>query len=88
MKNTPMLPVVVNRKRGKVVIEVRRESDTEIMQSSILKYGKVRIRVIVQIRGTHGNWMGWHGASSRREAPTIKEAREFKEALRKFVEGG
>jgi len=88
MGKTTMLPLIVNRGGKKHVIQVRRESDTEIMQNSILKTGKIVLRVAIQIKGRAGQFYGYQGSGSFRECPSIKAAREFEKALRRFVEGG
>lgn len=83
---TKTRPVLVNRRGQKRVIEVRRESNTEIMQDSLNANGIIPLRVMVQIRDSHGRYFGWQGEAVLRAAKSIKEAREFVKRLKEFVE--
>lgn len=86
-KPTKMIPLIVNRKGGKRVIEVRRASNEEIMQDSLNRRGVIRLRVTVQIGNGRGDYVGFQGASSYREVSSIKGAREFEKKIKEFVEG-
>lgn len=86
-RTTAKLPVIVNRKGGKRVIEVRRASNEEIMQDSLNRRGVIRLRVTVQIGNGRGDYVGFQGASSYKEVSSIKKAREFESKLRDFVKG-
>ena len=79
------IPIQVNRRGKQRVIEVRREANEEMMQGSFRERGFVRLRVMVQIGVGHGLYVGFQGATSFRDVRSIREAREFERALRKFV---
>jgi len=75
-------------KHKKKINLVRRERNEEIMQGFFLKHGFVRLRVLLQIRDTDGQYAGWHGASMTCDFDSIKSARGFRDKLQKFIEGG
>lgn len=82
------IPLIVNRRGEKRIIEVRRQSNDEIMQNSLNTRGVIQMRVVLQIKnGKGGTYLGYQGASSYRAVKNIKEAREFEKKLRQFVEG-
>lgn len=84
-KRAKTLPIIVNRRGAKRVIDVRRESEAEIMQECLNRGKKIRLRVSLQIANTVGDYYGWHGTACSRECRSIKEAREFERQLRAFV---
>lgn len=84
---TPTIPMIVNRRGGARVIQVRKEANEEIMQASLLKHNLIRLRITMQIGTGTGTYLGYQGSACFRDVKSIKEAREFERALRKFVEG-
>lgn len=76
------VPVEAKNKR---VVEVRRESNAELMHDRLQRKGKIRLRVSIQIQDATGNYYGWLGCVMFREERTIKGAAQFVERLKKFV---
>ena len=74
---TKTLPVLVNRRGVKRTIEVRKESELEIMHDCLRAGKSITLRVLVQVRDMHGNYMGWHGASWLEKFWTIGRAQDF-----------
>jgi hypothetical protein len=82
------LPILVDRKGGKRIIEVRRESNVEVMQTCLNMREKITLRVSIQIKDCHAKFVGYQGVSIFQDVKTIKEAREFIEKLQNFCKQG
>jgi len=87
MRTTTNIPLQVNRNGKKRIIEVRRLANEELLHAALLKGGAIRLRVAIQIGDRKGKYWGYQGSASFRDVRSIKEAREFEKAMRKFVEG-
>lgn len=69
----------------KRLIEQRKETNEELMNDSLLRTGKIKLRLVVMVFSKR-KWWGYQGAQIKFEAKSIREVREIIANLKDSLE--